>query len=365
MTLHIYFARKFLMAFLALLAIFLVFLFLLELVEEIRRYDSDAVGLREAVMLTALSTPRTLYEFLPLVMILTTLALFLGLARSSELVVTRAAGRSGMRAVVAPFLTALLIGGIAVAVVNPIVAATSKRYDILSAGYKSGVESVFSISREGLWLRQGSADGQTVIRATSANPDGSELYGVSFLTFSPSGSPVRRIEAGAARLQDGYWDLRNAKSWPLAAGVNAELNAETHTSLRVPSSLTQDRIAASVGTPSAIPIWELPAFIAQLENAGFTARRHLVWFQTELARPLFLAAMVLIGAAFTMRHSRFGRTGIMVLAAVMLAFTLYFVRNFALIMGENGQIPVLLAAWATPVSAVLLSLGLILHMEDG
>lgn len=365
MRLHLYFARKFTMAFLAILAIFIAFLSLLELVEEIRRYDSDVVGFREAIVLTALSTPKTLYEFLPLVMILTTLALFLGLARSSELVVTRAAGRSAMRALVAPFVVALLIGGIALAVFNPIVAATSKRYDMLSAGYKSGVSAVFSISREGLWLRQGSDQGQTVIRATSANPNGSELYDVSFLTFSPAGNPVRRIEAASARLDDGFWELRDAKAWPLAAGINAEASAQRHQSLSVPSTLTRERIAASVGTPPAIPIWELPAFIAQLENAGFSARRHVVWFQTELARPLFLAAMVLIGAAFTMRHTRFGRTGLMVLLAVLLAFTLYFVRNFAQIMGENGQIPVLLAAWAPPAAAILASLGLILHMEDG
>ena len=55
----------------------------------------------------------------------------------------------------------------------------------------------------------------------------------------------------------------------------------------------------------------------------------------------------------------------MVLMAIRLGFTLYFIRNFAQILGESGQIPVLLAAWGPPVAAVLLPLGLILHLEDG
>jgi len=105
--------------------------------------------------------------------------------------------------------------------------------------------------------------------------------------------------------------------------------------------------------------------VAQLKEAGFSARRHEVWFQMELARPLFLTAMVLLGAAFTMRHVRFGGTGIAVLSAVMLGFTLFYIRNFAQIMGENGQIPILLAAWAPPVASILLALGLLLNMEDG
>ena len=84
-----------------------------------------------------------------------------------------------------------------------------------------------------------------------------------------------------------------------------------------------------------------------------------------LSQPLFLVAMVLVGAAFTMRHVRFGKTGISVLAAIMLGFGLYYVRNFVQILGESGQIPVALAAWATPVASILLALGLLLHMEDG
>jgi lipopolysaccharide export system permease protein len=41
------------------------------------------------------------------------------------------------------------------------------------------------------------------------------------------------------------------------------------------------------------------------------------------------------------------------------------VRNFAQILGENGQIPVMLAAWGPPVATLLLPLGLLLHLEDG
>ena len=85
----------------------------------------------------------------------------------------------------------------------------------------------------------------------------------------------------------------------------------------------------------------------------------------ELARPLFLLAMVPVGAAFAMRHGRGGGTGLAVLASVLLRFGLYYIRNFAQVLGENGQIPVLLAAWAPPTASILLAWGLLLHMEDG
>jgi lipopolysaccharide export system permease protein len=74
---------------------------------------------------------------------------------------------------------------------------------------------------------------------------------------------------------------------------------------------------------------------------------------------------VLVGAAFTMRHTRLGGTGISVLVSVLLGFMLYFIRNFAQILGENGQLPVALAAWAPPVAALMLTFGMLLHAEDG
>ena len=75
--------------------------------------------------------------------------------------------------------------------------------------------------------------------------------------------------------------------------------------------------------------------------------------------------MVMIGASFTLRHQRGGRTGMMVMFAILLAFVIYFIRNFALVLGENGQLPALLAAWAPPLAAIGLSMGILLHNEDG
>lgn len=365
MILHAYFARRFALAFAAITAVLIALVMLVDLVDQTRRFSDYDVSFGNVFQLALLNLPQTINLILPLIMILAAVWLFLSLARTSELVVTRAAGRSAMVALLAPLFVALVIGGLAVSVVNPIVAATSKRYLVLSDTYRSGGASALSISEEGLWLRQGGEAGQAVIRAWRSNEDASVLYDVTFITYAPGGGPVRRIEAQSAALQDGKWVLKKAKSWPLLRDVNAEANAQTHDELTLPSTLTLDRIRESFGSPSAVSIYDLPEFIQNLEQSGFSPRRHKVWLQTELARPFFLMAMVLVASAFTMRHTRFGGMGIAVLAAVLLGFGLYFIRSFAQILGENGQIPVALAAWAPPAAAILLGLGLLLHTEDG
>lgn len=365
MRLYRYFAGRFALTFLATMGIFLVLLGLFDMVEQLRRFGGPDVEFRSIAALAALNLPETLYSFLPLAVILTAVYYFLALSRSSELVVTRAAGRSALRSLAAPVTMTFLIGGLAVAVLNPIVAATSKTYDERRAELRQGERSVLSINESGLWLRQGGESGQTVIRASGASLDATRLTQASFFTFDATGQPVQRIEAEVALLREGFWLLTGVKSWPLDSAGTPEGDAARYATLELPSSLTPEQIRDSFGTPSAVPIWQLPALIDQLQSAGFSGLRHQVWLQSELALPVFFVAIVLIAAGFTMRHQRGGRTGVMVLIAVMLSFGLYFLRNFARILGENGDLPVSLAIWAPPAIGISLALGLLLHLEDG
>tara|TARA_R110002094_G_scaffold97286_3_gene98268 strand:- start:241 stop:1338 length:1098 start_codon:yes stop_codon:yes gene_type:complete len=365
MILHLYFARRFAVAFVLITVVLFALVILVDTVEQAREFGHLDLGWSKILGLTLLSAPQTINLILPLIMILATVVLFVSVARSSELVVTRAAGRSGLRTLIAPVLVALFVGVLAITTMNPIVSATTNRYLELSESYRAGGGATFSISDEGLWLRQGSATGQTVIRALRSNGDASIFFDVTFISYDPDNGPVRRIEASSASLRAGEWSLQDAKSWPLDPGVNSEANSEVHETLILPSTLTLDRIRESIGEPGAVSIYALPTFIRQLEQAGFSPRKHKVWLQAEFARPAFLMAMVLVASAFTMRHTRFGGTGMAVLTAVLLGFGLYFIRSFAQILGENGQIPILLAAWAPPVASILLGLGLLLHAEDG
>ncbi len=364
MTLSLYIARRFCGMVGRIFLIFFGIMLLIDILDQLRRFSGSGISFSQALELALVNVPSSLYRILPLILIMASIAMFLGLARSSELVVVRAAGRSGLRFLVAPVLVALAMGAVIVAVMNPLVAATSKLYDQRWGEFANGTARSASVSPDGLWLRQGGDDGQTVIHAARASQDGTELFAVTFLAFDASGAPIRRIEAATARLNPGAWALTGVKSWDLAL-ANPELGARNVPELQLASDLTADGIRDSFGTPDAVPFWDLPAYIKGLEKAGFSARSYRVWYQMELAQPLLLAAMVLLAAGFTMRHARFGKTGTMVLLALLAGFSIFFLRNFTQVLGENGQIPIVLAAWAPPVAAILFALGLLLHLEDG
>ena len=75
--------------------------------------------------------------------------------------------------------------------------------------------------------------------------------------------------------------------------------------------------------------------------------------------------MMLIGAAFSLRYNRFGQTGLLVLVSVLVGFILFSLNRVALTLGEAQQIPIILATHGPPLVGILITLGLLLHLEDG
>ena len=266
---------------------------------------------------------------------------------------------------ITPAILSFLIGVFTIGFFNPIVASTSKRYADVKAKLVDGLETTISIGNEGLWLRQADKNGFTVIRAQRANADATELYDVTLVKLSEEKLPIQRIEAKMLTLMDAKWVASNSVIWPIEFGTNSQSEAEEFKIVEIPTSLKREQIIDQFGDPSTISVWSLLEFIEQLESAGFSANRYSVWLQSELAKPIFFLAMMLISAAFCMGQNRVRGASLNVLVAVLIGFLLFYSKNFVLILGTNGQLPVFIAAWGPSFAALFISLGLFLNREEG
>ncbi|MEO1000818.1 MAG: LptF/LptG family permease, partial [Pseudomonadota bacterium] len=226
LTLGLYIARNFLIRVVAVLGVVASLIMIGELIEIGRGLSGREIGALQVATLVVLHMPSILNKTFPFVFLLAAMAAFLQLARSSELVVTRAAGVSAWRLLAPVVLSAALLGVFAFSVFNPIAAATLKRYEAMSAEYFRGQDSLLSVSREGLWLRQAEESGvQTVIRADRASPDGTRLEAVTLFRFDGNGRMTGRIEAERAELRPGLWALIDALEWQLDAETMQEAAA--------------------------------------------------------------------------------------------------------------------------------------------
>ena len=122
MTLQRYITLRFLRAILLVMAGIGGLAGLLTSVENLRIAGEHNATVAEAFVLTAFQLPEILSETFPLILMLAALITFLGLARTSEMVIVRAAGVSALRVLVLPLMVVGLMGLAATMVGNPIVA---------------------------------------------------------------------------------------------------------------------------------------------------------------------------------------------------------------------------------------------------
>ena len=359
-TLLAYLGRQFLVGIALALAILLALVLTVDIVELLRRAEGrESAGLIQVFEMAMLRLPFMAQKLLPFATLFGGMYTFLQLSRSQELIVTRSAGVSVWQFLMPALFIAFVIGTLAVSVFNPIASVMISRYEQLDNKYLRGRPSLLAASSTGLWLRQANAQGQSVIHAASVSQQGTELQRVIVFLYRGANSFERRIDSERARLSDGYWDLKDVLI------TRVEGPAETAPTYRLPTTITSTQIQESFASPATMSFWALPAFIETLEQAGFTARRHLLHWHSLFALPLLLCATVIIAATFSLRLNRRGGLGLLAIGGVLAGFLLYFLTDLVLALGASGAIPVALAAWTPAGVSSLLGLAMLFHLEDG
>ncbi|WP_457796947.1 LPS export ABC transporter permease LptG [Methylocystis sp. S23] len=357
-TITRYFAMRFTKTILAIFFTIFCLMFVVVFVEMLRRSsDNPAAGAGAVALMTAMKVPAAAEMILPFAVLFGSMATFVDLTRKLELVVARAAGMSVWQFIAPPALAALLIGVVSVTIYNPLSAEMKQRSDQMELEIFGRPGSIRI--DHGVWLRQHGVDGLAVIHAMETANAGVDLTGVSVNIYSADGGFVERVEAAKAHLEPGVWVLKDATvSAPgePARQVSAYMLA---------TDLTPEQAAAATTPPSGTPFWALPEMTARTAEAGLDATGYRLQFQTLLARPLLLVAMVLVAASFSLRFFRFGGVAKTLSGGVVAGFVLYIVTKVLSDLGGAGMISPLVAAWSPALVGSMLGTLTLLYSEDG
>jgi lipopolysaccharide export system permease protein len=360
-TLARYFGARFLSAVAAVFVGLVATVALLDCIELMRRTADipNASGWLVAKA-SLFRVPQVTERILPFCMLVGAMSCYLNLSRRLELVIARSAGVSAWEFISPALIVALALGAIATTVYNPMAAGLLERSKRLQAeifGERSS--GLHDSASAGFWLRQRSADGQSILNAMASRQQGVELGGVTAFTFDPAGRFQERVEARSAVLQAGHWRLEQARVY--APGTPPGDRAI----YLLATNLTPEQVRESFATPESVSFWQLPVYIATTEHAGFVAAGYRLQYHKLLAQPFMLAAMVLLAAAVSLRFFRFGGVQKMVLGGMGAGFLLYVLAKITDDMSKAGLMHPVAAAWLPVLIAGVIGLVALMYQEDG
>ncbi len=358
-TLNRYFGRQYILWFLLFMAVLAGVIFLFEVAELLRRAaDRPDTSFGLILKMGMYKLPDTIERILPFVVLFAGMFTFWRLTRSYELVVVRSVGVSAWQFLAPALFITLMFSFFNVTLLNPIGAIFNGRYKDLELHYLERVPTM-ELTGAGLWLRQRDTDRRYLLHADHVEMDPLTLTPLIVLIYDKNDRYLGRIDAPKAILRDGFWEIQNA--W-----FNWDQQAPQHSDYyQLPTTLTLGKIQESMAPPNTISFWKLPSFIRALKAIGLPPARHELEFQRLLSQPILLCAMVLFAAAFSLRMSRRGGVMNIVVTGVVLGSMVFSLNNVVTALGANQDLPVILAAWAIPLSALASGNAALLYLEDG
>ena len=357
LTLTRYLALRFGVTILAVFGTIFGLIYLLDFVEMLRRASGlPDTGALYIAYLCLLRTPSVTEQVLPFAVLAGCMFAFVNLSRRLELVVARAAGVSVWQFMGPPVLVVASLGIFSVTVYNPLSALAKEQAERIETQLFRGVQTNADTS---MWIRQRSVDGQAIVRAEQSSDNGTHLSTVTAFVYESGGAFQERVEAASATLKPGFWELKDAR-------ISApEEEPQSHETYLLATNLTPEQVTQSFVAPDAVSFWRLPEVARRTAEAGLDANRYRLRYQTLMAQPLMLLAMVMIAAAFSLRFFRFGGIARTVAGGVAAGFVLYVATKLVGDLGGAGLLSAPVAAWSPAVIGNLLGALVLLNQEDG
>lgn len=354
-----YASRLFLVSFFKTLACLLFIILLFDFAELQRRAGDKDIALMIKLKMILLRSPYFLEQILPFLVFAAALFIFWRMNRANELLIFRSVGISLWRIILPISLTALMVGFVDLSAFNPLSSAMQKRYEKLEKRYLSKGKEDIKVTSTGIWLSEKMGSNQAIYRVDKIDLKTLILVNPNILISSPDNHFVERLDAKKAQIHGNHLVLK--EGWETLVGKTSTSFAEK----TIETSLNRDKIEGMKVSKATFSFWNLPSYISLLDTSGLHSLKYKMYWHSMLANTFWLAAMILLAAAFSCRPHRQGKTALILLAGLVVGFALYFFKDITFALGASGRLPPVIAAWLPPLLTLMVGAVLVFNQEDG
>ena len=355
-----YLFQKFIKYFIFCISIFLLIVFLVEFVELLRRTSENPniPSIFYVLYLAFLKITQSIAFIIPISIFVTTMITCRSFNKHREMVIIQNTGLHSFR-ILFPFIVfTLFFCAIYFSLLNPFFSHATNSYQKIEQEVFRGKLSKTSISKSGIWLRQGSKNNKIVIRAGNFFPDQSLFKNATFYIFTKKNNFTERIDAKIAKLENNFWVMKEVIiNRPNKKVVKIdEYTLETNLSIK--------KIENSFLDPQSLSIWKIPSFILLLKESGFSATKHQMYFYKTIFLPIYLIGLILIAGSFTIKFTQTKtKTLFLILTGIVTGFLIHILSETIYSLGVANKLPTLLASLSPSIITIIVGVYFVIHFE--
>ncbi len=302
-----------------------------------------------------LYVPYIVYLTLPVSVLLATLFGVGGFVYRNEMTAMQSAGYSLWRVLTLHLILVIPLSAAALAFGETIVPAANHERKEIYRGQIKKSSSMASTRQGRLYMQVGSGE---FLKMETYNPQAKIGDRVNLQAYE-NGELRQRVDADRLYYTGGGWMLLNAQVRRFN-GKQVEVE-KVDSLLRTDFGITPDDLARINIEPEEMNYWDLRGMVRRLQASGIRAGRWQVDIAFKISQPFAAAIIVLFGVPF----AAFRRRGGLVLGfglSLLVCFVYFGFIQVGKILGYNGTISPLVAAWSGNIVFGLIGLYLVFRV---
>lgn len=315
---------------------FLALFSFIDFVDELRWVDaSNPAGyqVRHALMFVSTLAASTLYELIPITVLIGSVFVMARLAQSSEFTVLRTSGLGPWRALRVMLGLGLLFTLLTFVVGDFLVPVADHAGQLLRARYLRQI----SVGQTGAWLKDKQSNQSYAVNVGALAPDGN-MRNVRVIEFDNVGRLVSLSEAKQGSFGSGEsWILRDVArtEFRFKGSGDTHVTRQTMSEYRWPTTLTAEMVSVALLQPERMPTIDLFQFMRHLDANGQSSQRYEIEFWHKVFYPLSCFVMVVLALPFAYLHFRISGISTFVFMGVMTGISFFLLND---LFGHFGNL---------------------------
>ena len=343
---------------------------LVDAVEVLDTFIDDRIGLHLIVLYYFFYLPYIIVLTMPVAMLLTTMFSLGRLVSDNEIIAMKSSGVSLYRILLPLYVFALAVGVVVMLFTEYVVPNTNRyRQDIETQGNDFRFTFLRNRELDQAYVFVANGD-SSVIYARDYNSrkrTATEVFYVEPYTYAEENTDGRdasslgirrRVDAEYMYYEDGQWIMVNA--------VERRFNGEGEDMVRyeilpAPFIIVEPSGFARLDImPEEMNYFQLREYIGSIQSKGGDAHEFVVDLYLKIAFPFVSFVIVFFGAPLAAGSEKRGKASSFGIALI-ICFIYYTMIHASQVLGRNGTLPPMAAAWFP--NGLFFFLGFILHLN--
>lgn len=315
---------------------FLALFSFIDFVEELRWVNTagpEGYQVRHALAFVGTLAVSSLYELLPITVLIGSVFVMARMAQNSEFTVLRTSGLDPWRALRTMLGLGLIFTLVTFAIGDFLVPLADRAGQFLRARYLREI----TVGQTGAWLREKQPASAFWVNVGTLQSDGS-MGRIRIIEYNPDGHLISITQAARGEFAGAQaWTLQDVKRTEFSEklGDNNRATIVQLATYNWPTSLTSEMAAVALLKPDRMPIIDLLQFMRHLDANDQASQRYAIEFWRKVFYPLSCLVMVVLALPFAYLHFRTTGISTYVFIGVMTGISFFLLNN---LFGHFGNL---------------------------